>query len=184
MHDHTGHIEHIIALLERTPGALNELLRGLPAEWTDTNEGGDSWSPREVVAHLAHAERADWINHLLEHGESRPFPRFNREGGRTSMHKSMAELLDEFTAVRAESVKWLRGLALRAEDMERRCTHEVLGTVTLAELLTTWAAHDVSHLHQITRCMAHNLREGVGPFHRFLGVMKCSAHSEQNPKRS
>jgi len=184
MHDHADYIEHIIVLLERTPGTLDELLRGLPPEWTDRNEGGDSWSPREVVAHLSHAERTEWIAHILEHGESRPFPRFNREGGRASMHKSMAELLDEFAAVRAESIGKLRGLALSADDMGRHSTHEVLGTVTLAELLTTWAAHDISHLHQITRCMAYNLREGVGPFHRFLGVMKCSAHSEQNPKQA
>lgn len=184
MKDHADHIEHILALLERTPGTLNELLRGLPAEWTETNEGGESWSPREVVAHLAHAERADWIIHILEFGESRPFPPFNREGGRASMHKSMAELLDEFAEVRAESVSKLRSLAISAEDMDRRSVHEVLGTVTLAELLTTWAAHDISHLHQITRCMGYNLRDGVGPFQRFLGVMKCSAHSEQNPRHT
>jgi hypothetical protein len=173
------HLEHIIALLERTPGALDELLRGLPPEWTDTNEGGDSWSPREVVAHLSHAESTDWITHLLEHGENQPFPAFNREGRRdTCKHKSMAELLDEFAALRAASLNKLRSLDPCAEDMERCCVHQVLGKVTLANLLNTWAAHDITHLHQITRVMAHQVRGGVGPFSRNLGVLRCSAHGD------
>lgn len=183
MHDHPGHIEHVIALLERTPGTLDELLRGLPAEWTDRNEGGETWSPREVVAHLSHAESTDWITHLMEHGESRPFPKFHREARRDACHeKSIAELLDEFAVLRAASLEKLRGLALSDADMERRCTHEALGTVTLANLLATWAAHDLTHLHQITRCMAFQVREDVGPFSRNLGVIKCSAHSEPAKK--
>ena len=172
-------LNHTIALLERTPGALDELLRGLPSEWIDANEGGNTWSPREVVAHLSHAERTDWITHLLEHGESKPFPLFNREAHRTTMHgKSMAELLDEFAAVRAASLEKLRALTLTADHMERRCVHQVLGTVTLENLLATWAAHDLTHLHQITRVLAYQYRDAVGPFSRFLGVTKCAAHGE------
>ncbi|HEY2857897.1 MAG TPA: hypothetical protein VGJ21_05735 [Terracidiphilus sp.] len=81
--------------------------------------------------------------------------------------------------MRAASLKKVRELGITARDMERRCVHQALGPVTLEQLLTTWAAHDITHLHQITRCMAHNLREGVGPFGRYLGVMKCAAHSDQ-----
>jgi hypothetical protein len=172
-------LEHIIALLERTPGALDELLRGLPPEWTDANEGGDSWSPREVVAHLSHAENTDWVTHLMEHGESQPFPAFKRDArGDSCKEKPMAELLDEFAVLRAASLEKLRALAPTDADMERCCVHQVLGKVTLAHLLNTWAAHDLTHLHQITRTMAHQVREDVGPFSRNLGVMKCNAHSE------
>jgi DinB superfamily len=172
-------LHHIIALLERTPGALDELLRGLPPEWTEGNEGGDTWSPREVVAHLSHADRTEWIAHLLEHGESRPFPTFNREGGKESIQgKTMADLLDEFAATRAASLNKLRAMELTDEHMQRSCVHQVLGKVTLAQLLATWAAHDVTHLHQITRIWANHLRDEVGPFRRFLGVTQCSARSE------
>jgi hypothetical protein len=154
-------------------------LRGLPPEWIDGNEGGDTWSPRQVVAHLTHADRTDWIAHLLEHGESRPFPTFNREGGHALVPgKSLDELLDEFAAARAESLDKLREMELSDEHMQRTCVHQVLGKVTLAQLLATWAAHDVSHLHQITRIWAHHLREEVGPFKRFLGVTQCNARSE------
>ena len=172
-------LHHIMALLERTPGALDELLRGLPMEWTDGNEGPDTWSPREVVAHLVHADRTEWIAHMFEHGESKPLPIFNREGGKENIEgKTMADLLDEFAATRAESLNKLRALELTHEHMKISGVHGVLGKITLSQLLATWAAHDVTHLHQITRIWGNHLRHEVGPFARFLGVTQCNARSE------
>jgi DinB superfamily len=173
-------LDHTIALLERTPGALEELLRGLPAEWTDANEGGDSWSPREILAHLAHADRTDWmsrVRHLLEFGESQPFPPFDRMGQRQAMEgKSLAEVLEDFAEARAASLEQLRVLNLGPADMERRGTHPSFGSVTLSQLLATWAAHDLTHLHQISRVLAHQYREAVGPWSKFLGVLQCQGH--------
>jgi hypothetical protein len=173
-------LENTIALLERTPGALDELLRGLPAQWTDGNEGGDSWSPREIVGHLSHAERTDWmprVRHLLEFGESQPFPPFDRLGQRQAMEgKSMGDLLDEFSRLRTGSLEELRRLNPGAAEIGRRGTHPSLGSVTLDQLLATWAAHDLTHLHQISRVMAYQYREIVGPWNQFLGVMQCGAH--------
>lgn len=178
----THNLDHTFALLERTPGALDELLRGLPAEWTDANEGGASWSPREIIAHLSHAERTDWmprVKHLLAHGESQPFPPFDREGQRNTMQgKTLAELLEEFAALRAASLDELRALAPSEGDLERRGVHPALGPVALKQLLATWAAHDLTHLHQIVRVMAHQYREAVGPWSQYLGVMRCAAHSD------
>lgn len=174
-------LDHTIALLERTPGALDELLRGLPAEWTDANEGGDSWNAREIVAHLSHCERTDWmvrVKHLLEFGETQPFPPFDRLGHREAMKgMTMAELLDEFAQLRTGSLEELRGLWLSAADLERRGAHPGLGTVTLSELLAAWTAHDLTHLHQLSRVMAVQYREAVGPWAKYLGVMHCNGHS-------
>jgi len=175
-------LEHTMALLERTPGALDELLRGLPAGWTEHNEGGDSWNVREIVAHLSHAERTDWMpraRHLLEFGEAQPFPPFDRLGQRQSMEgKSLADLLDEFAGLRAASLDELRALNLGPAEMARRGHHPALESVTLAELLATWAAHDLTHLHQMMRVMALQYRDAVGPWSRFLGVLHCNGHSE------
>ncbi|HKF49702.1 MAG TPA: DinB family protein [Terracidiphilus sp.] len=175
-------LDHTMAVLERTPGALDELLRGLPPEWTDRNEGGETWSAREIVAHLSHAERADWIprvKHLLEFGEAETFPPFDRLGQRREMEgKSTAQLLDEFTRLRAGSLEELRELNLEPADLDRRGMHPSLGAVTLAQLLATWAAHDLNHLHQMSRVMAHQYREAVGPWARYLGVMHCDGHGE------
>ena len=175
-------LDHTIALLERTPGALDELLRGLPAEWTERNEGGDTWNAREIVAHLSHCERTDWmprVKHLLEFGEARPFPPFDRLGQRLAMQgKTMADLLDEFARLRADRLEELRAMGLCGADLERRGTHPALGPVTLSELLAAWAGHDLTHLHQISRVMAFQYREAVGPWTKFLGVMHCGGHGE------
>jgi hypothetical protein len=178
-----GHdLQNTIALLERTPSALDALLRGLPEVWTETNEGGNTWSVSTVIAHLIHCEDEDWmprVLHVLQVGETEPFPRLDREGHvRYKGGKTLAQLLDEFARARAKSLDELRALKLTSRDLERRARHPALGPVTLSELLATWAAHDLTHLHQISRIMAHQVREAVGPWVRFLGVMQCAGHSE------
>lgn len=168
------------ALLSRTPATLNALLRDLPEGWTRCNEGEQTWSAYDVVGHLIHAERADWIPRvkmILEFGETRAFVPFDREGGQQVAGKSLPVLLEEFAHVRAENLNELRALNLQPEDLARRGCHPALGAVTLAQLLATWAAHDLTHLHQISRIMAHQYREAVGPWGRYLGVLQCAGHS-------
>jgi hypothetical protein len=170
-----------IALLERTPPALAALLRGLPDAWTRIDEGPDTFSPFDVIGHLNHGERTDWITRariVLEQGESRPFDRYDRFAQhRESAGKSLADLLDEFADLRAANLATLRGWNLGPAELARRGTHPVLGTVTLRQLLATWAAHDLTHLHQIARVMANRHREDVGPWVKFLGVLNCQGHS-------
>lgn len=170
-----------IALLERTPDVLNALLRGLPETWTMGNEGDGTWTPRDIVAHLIHAERENWIPRartILDHGETQAFAPFDREGNlQESRQRTLTELLDEFGRARSVSLQQLNAMNLLPQDLEKKGKHSALGTVTLSELLATWAAHDLTHLHQISRVMAVQYREAVGPWSRFLGVMHCAGHS-------
>jgi hypothetical protein len=174
-------LPHTISLLSRTPAALNALLRDLLEEWTLRNEGGSTWSASEVVAHLIYGERTDWIPRakiVLEFGETRAFEPFDRSGHvRESQGKSLGQLLDEFARARSGSLHQLRALNLQPEDLKRRGRHPALGVVTLSELLATWAVHDLTHLHQISRVMAHQYREAVGPWSTYLGVLRCTGHS-------
>ncbi|MGB7264406.1 MAG: DinB family protein [Terracidiphilus sp.] len=174
-------LEHTIALLTRTPATLDALLRDLPDAWTKSNEGGNTWSVRTVVAHLIHGEHEDWLPRtkmILQSGEAETFAPFDREGHvRYSQGKTLGQLLDEFAQARTTGLYELRAMNLTPEDMNRRGRHPALGTVTLRELLATWAAHDLTHLHQISRIMAYQYREAVGPWARFMGVMQCSGHS-------
>ncbi len=174
-------LQHTVSLLTRTPAALDALLRDLPEAWTFHNEGENTWSVFDVVGHLIHGERTDWLVRtkvILQSGESQPFERFDRWAQvRESQGKSLGQLLDEFARLRSENLDDLRALNLRPEDLERRGRHPVLGVVTLSQLLATWAAHDLTHLHQISRIMAHQYREAVGPWTQFLGVMQCAGHS-------
>ncbi|HEX6639886.1 MAG TPA: DinB family protein [Thermoanaerobaculia bacterium] len=115
---------------------------------------------------------------ILRDGEASTFASFDRTGHeRESEGKSLEELLDEFARLRRENLEELRGLHVQAEDLARRGNHPALGAVTLSQLLATWAAHDLSHLHQISRIMAHQYRELVGPWSAYLGVLQCSGHS-------
>lgn len=174
-------LQNTIALLARTPAALNALLRDLPDTWTFQNEGDKTWTAFDVVGHLIHGERTDWmprVRIILEFGESRAFEPFNRLAQvRESQGKALGQLLDDFARLRSENLDELRALNLQGRDLERRGRHPALGVVTLSELLATWAAHDLTHLHQISRIMAHQYREAVGPWSVYLGVMHCAGHS-------
>jgi hypothetical protein len=174
-------LENTISLLSRTPAALDALLRDLPETWTLRNEGEKTWNAFEVVAHLIHAERTDWIPRaktILQFGDTQPFAPFDRLGHlRESQGKSLGELLDEFARVRAENLAELRKLNLQPKDLGRSGRHPALGAVTLSELLATWAGHDLTHLHQISRILAHQYRDVVGPFGIYLGVLQCAGHS-------
>ena len=174
------HLENAIALLSRTPAALDALLRGLPEAWTAHNEGAATWSAVDIVGHLIHGERADWIPRavmILTHGESQTFAPFDRSGHvRETEGKSMPQLLDEFARLRAESVAQLRGMNLQPQDLILRGRHPAFGSVTLSELLATWTVHDLNHLHQISRVMAHQYRDAVGPWSAYLGVLHCDGH--------
>ena len=174
-------LEDTIALLSRTPGALDALLRDPPETWTFRNEGENTWSAFDVVGHLVHGERTDWMSRtrvILQFGESRAFEPFDRLGQvRESQGKSLGELLDEFARLRSANLGELRALNLRQEDLALRGRHPVFGVVTLSELLATWAAHDLTHLHQISRSMAHQYRAAVGPWSVYLGVLQCAGHS-------
>jgi hypothetical protein len=174
-------LQDSIALLSRTPSVLDALLRNLPETWTTRNEGENTWSAYDVVGHLVHAERINWIPRakmILKFGEDQGFGAFDRVGQiRESQGKSLGQLLDEFALLRSANLDDLRDLNLRQEDLGRRGRHPAFGPVTLSELLATWATHDLTHLHQISRIMAHQYRDAVGPWQTYLGVLKCNGHS-------
>jgi hypothetical protein len=175
-------LDNTVALLGRTPRVLDALLRGLPPGWTQSNEGQSTWTATTVVAHLLHVEHENWIPRaklILESGDGKPFARFDREGYvHFSQGRTLEQLLDEFGVARENSLRELHALRLKPEDFERKGQHPSLGLVTLSQLLAAWAGHDLTHLHQISRIMAHQCREAVGPWGKFLGVLHCAGHSE------
>ena len=178
-------ITDAVAVLTRTPAALDALLRNLPDAWTHSNEGSidgkPTWSAYDILGHLIVGERTDWMARLrilLEHGEARPFDKFDRFAQfKESANKPLGQLLDEFARLRAENLAVLQALNLKPEDLSRRGTHPALGTVTLSQLLATWVTHDLTHLHQLSRVMAHQYRIEVGPWSAYLGVLHCNGHS-------
>jgi hypothetical protein len=164
-----------IAVLDRTPRTLRAMLAGLPPAWTDATEGPETWSPYDIVGHLIHGERTDWIPRaeiILAQGPQRRFTPFDRFAQlRESRGKSLAELLDEFARLRAENVATLEGWGLTEAQLALEGEHPELGPVTLRQLLATWVAHDLEHLAQTARVMAKQYREAVGPWRAYLPLM-------------
>ena len=162
--------------LARAPQVLRTLVEPLPESWLVTNEGPDTWSPIQVVRHLIWCEVDDWIPRarmILEHGDSRAFTPFDREGGesRYGAMKPLA-LLGEFERLRAANLRTLDDFGLGDEALARPGRHPALGPVTLGQLLATWVAHDYVHVTQIARTLARQYRDAVGPWKQFMGVMK------------
>jgi hypothetical protein len=172
-----------LAILTHTPATLNALLRGMPNIWVRGNEGKDTWNAFDIVGHLIVGERTDWMPRariILESGEARPFDPFDRFAqSKENQDKpfEIDQLLDEFAHLRGENLAALQALNLQKEDLSRRGRHPALGAVTLSELLATWAVHDLTHVHQLSRVMAHQYRDAVGPWSVYLGVLKCAGHS-------
>ena len=168
-------LDEAAAVLERTPAAFRALLGGLPDAWTRPNEGPDTFSARDNLAHLIHGERTDWIPRarvILAQGDDRRFPPFDRFAfRRESAGRPLAELLDEFAALRAGSLDTLRGWRLGERELALEGEHPAFGPVTLRQLLATWVAHDLGHLAQTSRVMAKQYRDAVGPWRAYLPVL-------------
>ena len=164
-----------MAVLERTPATFRACLGGLPDAWTTPNEGGETFSAFDNLGHLIHGERADWIPRariILAQGANRTFEPFDRFAQtRESRGKTLATLLDEFEALRHDSLTTLRGWQLTPAQLHLQGEHPALGTVTLSQLLSTWVAHDLGHLAQTARVMAKQYRDAVGPWIAYLPVL-------------
>jgi hypothetical protein len=169
------HLPDALSILERTPLTLSALLGGLARGWTDADEGPDTWSPYVIVGHLIHGERTDWIPRakiILEQGADRRFTPYDRFAQfRESAGKPLAQLLDEFSHLRAGNVALLRQWNLSDEQLALTGEHPDFGAVTLRQLLATWVAHDLSHLAQMTRVMAKQYRDAIGPWRAYLPIM-------------
>lgn len=169
-----------IPVLRQTPAVLRALLWDVPEPWVRSTEGPTTWSPFDVVGHLIHGERTDWIARteiLLKHGETQAFTPFDRFAQfEASRGKSLHQLLDTFAELRAANLTRLQSLGLTPEDLERRGRHPELGPCTLGELLATWVAHDLSHIAQIVRVMGKQYTEAVGPWRAYLPML-------DNPRR-
>jgi hypothetical protein len=174
--DASAFLARSIQVLERTPAVLESLLRDLPLEWTHENEGPGTWSPYDVVGHLIHGERTDWmprVRVILSGSNDRRFVPFDRFA-HLSMDPTepLASRLETFRSLRAEGLEELGRLRISNDDLEKTGVHPEFGDVTLRQLISTWVAHDLGHLVQITRVMAKQIKSDVGPWVQYLRVLQ------------
>jgi DinB superfamily len=164
-----------IGILSRTPLVLESLLQDLPAPWVMNNEGENTFSPFDVVGHLIHGEKTDWVARMeiiLSDKSDKTFEPYDRFAQlRDSEGKTLKELLAEFKTLRYNNLEILKAKNLQEKDLLKTGTHPSLGPVTLQQLLSTWTIHDLSHIAQITRVMCKQYKEEVGPWINYLPVL-------------
>lgn len=162
-------------VLERTPKILEDLLSGLSDDWILNNEGDDTWSPYDIVGHLIHGERTDWMVRLeiILHKDDKKFIPYDRFAQfKESAGKSLQQLLSEFALLRKENLQKLKSLNITENDLNKTGIHPEFGEVTLSQLLSTWTIHDLTHIAQITRVMAKQYEEAIGPWIKYFRVMQ------------
>jgi hypothetical protein len=169
-------VSDAINLLSRTPQVLEDLLLDIPDALLHANEGDDSWSSYDVVGHLIHGEKTDWIPRMkicLSDDDNKTFTPFDRFAQfEDSKGKSLPELLATFRRLREENMVTLQNFHLSSQDFKRTAIHPAFGTVTLQQLLATWVVHDLNHLYQITRTISHQYREETGPWRAYLRIIE------------
>ena len=167
--------EKSIEILERTPEVLDAMLKNVSAEWTEKTEGGETWSVFDVLGHLVHGEKTDWILRMeiiLSDAPDKTFKTFDRFAQfEESKGKTLPQLLDEFKELRKKNVSVLRTKNLTDKNLEEKGIHPAFGEVTLAQLLATWTVHDLDHIAQISRVMAKQCKDEVGPWSEYLKIL-------------
>jgi hypothetical protein len=165
-------IDNAIEVLKRTPIVLETLLSGLPDDWIHCNEGPDTWSPFQVVGHLIVNEETNFLvraKMILSNQEPKLLSRI-----------SMTSHLDRFKSVplvdqlillkelRSQNIISLSSFSIVDTDFDRIAIHPEIGVVNLTNVLSAWVAHDFIHIGQITRVMAKQYKNEVGPFIKYL----------------
>lgn len=173
--NHHFELAEALSILERTPATLRTLLLGLEDNWIFANEGPNTFSPFDVVGHLNHGEKTDWLTRakiILEQDPSAVFVPYDRFAMyQTSKGKSLLDLLDEFEQNRSANLSTLRAWKLTKSHLELTGRHPNLGTVQLKQLLSAWVAHDLSHIAQIARVMAKRYKDDVGPWRQYMPLL-------------
>ncbi len=176
-------LESTLKILRRTPGILEEMLGGLPEDLIHSNEGDESWSPYDIVGHLIHGERTDWIPRMeiiLGHTTDKNFKPFDRFAQfRESEGKSMAELLGTFRNLRLYNTGMLESARLSESQLKMQGIHPAFGKVSLSELLATWTVHDLNHIGQISRVLAYQYKDAIGPWTAYMGILHWKSPPQQ-----
>lgn len=167
----------VMPILQKTPRLLQELLSGLPEPWGFNNEGEGTWSPYDIVGHLIHGEKTDWMPRakiILSAATNKEFVAFDRFAQmETPAQASLAERLTEFAQLRQANLLELEQMQISSAQLAWTGIHPEFGTVTLAQLLATWVVHDLSHLNQITRVLAKNYQKEIGPWRQYITIVQA-----------
>lgn len=167
-------INRALDVLQQTPETVSSFLKNLSDEWVFSNEGENTWSPYDIIGHLIHGEKTDWIPRLKQilFEENKKFESFDRFAQfENSKGKSLSELLNEFKVLREQNLEYLKSLQLSEKELLLTGIHSELGKVTAKELIASWVTHDLGHVAQISRVLAKQYKQEVGPWAAYINIL-------------
>ncbi len=164
-----------IEILERTPFIIENILKGISVEWTNKNEGHGTWSVYDIVGHMVHGEKTDWITRteiILSDNANKKFFPFDRFAHfKDNKGKSLQMLISDFKTLRKKNLSKLRLKKLKVTDFTKSGIHPDFGKVTLKQLLSAWVVHDLNHIAQIARVISKQYKKEVGPWSEYLPIL-------------
>lgn len=168
-------LDKSIEILSSTPLVLEAFLNHLSSEWIHNNEGENTWSPFEILIHLINGEKTNWvprINIILSENKEKGLESFIRmDDIHYYKEKSISELLNEFKERRNQNIDSLKAMRIGENDLNKTAIHPVFGTIKLSQLIATWTTHDLNHLAQISRVLAKQYKDEVGPWKEYLPIL-------------
>jgi hypothetical protein len=158
-------LKEVLIILASTPDKLKRELSSMSLKEMKTRPAANKWSVQEVLAHLEDVEEIGMRSRVAAMVETQNplLPSFDQEKRGEEMgynRKHPLRNLASLARQREANVKWLR--TLKPAQLKRRGTHQKVGEISVEELVTEWAFHDLGHLKQIIEIKRHALFPRIG----------------------
>lgn len=171
-------LERVLAVLSTTPERWQRLVSTLPGELLTRPPAAGEWSARGCLQHLVDAERVLFPVRFRALLTGQDFSDFDPNEPHPDLATQTPEqLAAAFAQHRQESLVLIQ--QVKDEDLERTVQHPKFGTVTLAEFLHTWAAHDLNHTIQAERALMQPFILGCGPWNFFFRDHEIAAPDKE-----
>jgi len=118
---------------------------------------GETWTIRNVLSHFVTSERGlvKLFERIRATGEGSPddfsIDRYNASQQAKTKDLSPQELLEQYKAIRADSVAWT--LSLEESDLEKLGRHPFLGMTTLREMIKMLYLHNQIHYRDMKKVL-------------------------------
>ena len=163
-------LKNVLEILATTPQKLRQEIATFSRREMLARPAPGKWSVQEILAHLADVEEfgmrgrvaamIEQENPIL-HAFDQDARAVESKYSTLDPRRSLARLEEQ----RRVNVKWLR--RLRPAQLKRRGRHEKVGAISVEELITEWAFHDLGHLKQILEIKRYVLYSRIGNMREF-----------------
>lgn len=150
--------EILKTMLTESHETLNHVLDAVGDRWdTPIYSDGLQWTARQIVVHLADAERGHYnqLTNIAEGREVIPpdfdIERYNKRTTEKHAEKTVAQARAEIAESRKALMAWLD--SLDADKLTRTGRHASLNIMSVEEILKIVARHEREHAQDIARAL-------------------------------